>query len=97
MSTKAMIKFEGPILDGSISTAKSQCGNPGCICKTNPRKLHGVYYRWTGIINGKRTTKTISKEVAEECMKRIKKYRVLQGKIRKLLDQAIKDAPWHDS
>ena len=95
MSTKMKIEFNGPILDGSISTAKSQCGNSKCICKKNPKKLHGVYYRWTGFINGKRTTKTISKEVAQECMNRIERYRLLQEKIRKLLDQAIKDAPWN--
>jgi hypothetical protein len=97
MSTKMIIQFDGPVLDGCISTAKSQCGTPSCGCKTNPRKLHGTYYRWTGVLNGKRTTKTIRKEVAEECIKRIKKYRILQEKIKKLLAQATQDAPWHDS
>jgi len=97
MSTKMKIEFDGPIMDGSISTAKSQCGNSNCRCKTNPKNLHGMYYRWTGFIDGKRTTKTISKEIAKECVSRIEKYRLLQEKIRKLLDQAIKEAPWCDS
>src|SRR6516162_6677073 len=30
-----------------------------------------AYYRWTGWINGKATTKTISEEIARECQKRI--------------------------
>jgi len=94
MSTKMSIKFDVPILYGCISTAKSQCGNPNCICKRDNKKFHGPYYRWTGLINGKRTTKTISKEEAQECMKRIKRYHVLEKEIQKLLEQSIKNAPW---
>ena len=97
MSTKMKIIFDGPILAGSISTAKSQCGNQNCVCKRNLKKLHGMYYRWTGFIDGKRTTKTITKEMADECMKRIKKYRLLQEQINKLLDQANKNAPWNEA
>jgi hypothetical protein len=39
---KKHIEFDWPILSGSISTAKSQCGKEGCACKTrrSPR-LHG--------------------------------------------------------
>jgi hypothetical protein len=91
---KTFIDFDGPILPGSISTAKSTCGTPGCSCKDKPPKLHGTYYRWTGFINGKRTTKTISKEQAEECERRIKNYRELQKKIDRLLAAALKAAPW---
>ena len=60
---KKRIELDWPILPGSISTAMSQCGKDGCGCKKkrSPR-LHGTYYRWTGFIDGKRTTKTISKE-----------------------------------
>ena len=72
-TTKISIVAEGPILPGSVSTAKSQCGKPNCACKASPPKLHGTYYRWTGFLKGKRTTKTISKEAAEECERRIKK------------------------
>lgn len=69
-ANKITIVAEGPILPGSVSTAKSQCGKPNCACKASPPKLHGTYYRWTGFLNGKRTTKTISKEAAEECERR---------------------------
>src|SRR2546429_207776 len=62
--TKITVVAEGPILPGSISTAKSQCGKAHCACKASPPKLHGTYYRWTGFLEGKRTTKTISKETA---------------------------------
>lgn len=96
MSIKKTIIFDGPILAGSISTAKSQCGNQNCACKRSSKNLHGIYYRWTGFINGKRTTKTISKEIADECIRRIKKYRLLEEKIKKLIDQANKNAPWNE-
>ena len=35
--------------------------------------------------------------MADECMKRIKKYRLLQEQINKLLDQANKNAPWNEA
>src|SRR3990172_8866475 len=81
----------GPLLPGSVSTAESQCGKPNCACKQRVPKLHGTYYRWTGILNGKRTTKTVSKEVAKECERRIKNYRVLQRKLHEILDDALRN------
>ena len=92
--TKITVVAEGPILPGSISTAKSQCGKAHCACKASPPKLHGTYYRWTGFLEGKRTTKTISKEVALECKRRIKKLRRLQKQIDTLLAEALRGAPW---
>jgi hypothetical protein len=94
--TKIAIVADGPILPGSISTAKSQCGKTNCVCKARPPKLHGTYYRWTGFIEGKRTTKTISKEMAEECEKRIENYRSVQGKLDQIVEKALANAPWNE-
>jgi hypothetical protein len=91
---KKTLEFEWPILPGSISTARSRCGKARCACKLRPPRLHGIYYRWTGFIEGKRTTKTVSKEVAQECMRRIRNYRRLQRDIEKLLRKALAEAPW---
>ena len=91
---KTTISVNGPILSGSISTAESTCGKPNCACKDNPPKLHGIYYRWTGAIDGKRTTRTISKEVARECESRIENYRSLQRKVDELIEKALLEAPW---
>src|SRR5258708_28873329 len=97
MSTqKITIVADGPILPGSVSTAKSKCGKPNCACKAKPRKLHGTYYRWTGVIKGKRTTKTITKETAQECERRIKNYRALQEKLDKNIEEALSNPPWDD-
>jgi hypothetical protein len=83
-----------PLLPGSISTARSTCGKPQCACHGNPDKRHGVYHRWTGSLEGKRTTKTLSKEAARECQARIKNYRQLQKTISDLLLQSLRNAPW---
>lgn len=92
--TIRLLKVAWPLLPGSISTALSTCGKPNCACKARPPKLHGIYYRWTGFLEGKRTTKTISREQARECERRIKNYRKLEQQIAKILAQALAQAPW---
>lgn len=95
MSRKQIsLNFVGPILPGCISIATSRCGKPNCACKAKPPKLHGPFYRWTGLINGKRTTRTISKEDAVESERRIKNYRKMKKEIDALLEMSLKDAPW---
>jgi hypothetical protein len=83
-----------PLLPGSLSTARSTCGKPRCACKAKPPKLHGPYYRWTGFLQGKRTTKTLTPAQARECRQRIARYRALEKQIHRLLRQALQDAPW---
>ncbi len=90
-----LLEIPLPLLPGSISTASSTCGKPNCACKHTPPKLHGLYYRWTGFLDGKRTTKTLSKEVAQECARRIKNYRRLQRQLGKILAQSLAEAPWN--
>lgn len=92
---KITIGFEKPLLPGSISKAKSRCGKLGCACKSKNPKLHGIYYRWTGILEGKRTTKTISKEVAAECEIRIDRYKKFKKQVELLLTQSLREAPWN--
>ena len=89
-----ILNFKWPILYGSVSTAMAKCGQKNCRCQTDPTALHGPYYRWIGNINGKKTTRTISKETAEECRQWIKNYEKLQQQIDKLMTEAIDSAPW---
>ena len=93
---KWTLRIQRPLLPGSVSTAASTCGKPHCACKAHPPKLHGVYYRWTGFLQGRRTTKTLSKELAQECQRRIKNYRKFQRQIEKILAQALAEAPWNE-
>jgi hypothetical protein len=88
------LKIQLPLLPGSLSTARSTCGKPNCACQAVPPKLHGLYYRWTGFLQGKRTTKSLTKEQAEECRRRIHNYRKLQRQIDQILAQALAEAPW---
>jgi hypothetical protein len=85
-----------PLLPGSLSTARSTCGKPNCACKDKPPRLHGPYYRWTGFLEGKRTTKTLAPEQARECKKRIRNYHALERQIHQLLRQALQQAPWRE-
>ena len=62
------IEVKLPLMPGSISTARSTCGKPQCACHQDPGKRHGVYYRWTGVLAGKRTTKTVSREEARSVL-----------------------------
>ena len=83
-----------PLLPGTVSTARSKCGKPQCPCQQDPAKRHGVYYRWTGFLKGKRTTKTLSQAEARACRASIKNYRKLQKTVAALIRQALKIAPW---
>jgi hypothetical protein len=83
-----------PLLPGSLSTARSTCGKPHCACKAKPPRLHGPYYRWTGFLQGKRTTKTLTPEQARECRRRLRHYHALERQLRQLLRQALQAAPW---
>jgi hypothetical protein len=91
---KVVLTVKLPLLPGSVSTARSTCGKPQCGCHQGPEKRHGIYYRWTGNLAGKRTTKTLSREEAQQCQARIKNYRQLQKAIANLIRQALKNAPW---
>jgi hypothetical protein len=84
-----------PLLPGSLSTAQGTCGKPNCACKAKPPKLHGPYYRWTGFIEGKRTTKTISAQQARECKIRIRNYRALEKQVDQVVRKAVAQAPWN--
>lgn len=91
---KITVIIDGPIMQGCVSTATGKCGKQNCACMTNPKKIHGPYWRWTGLINGKRTTRRLSDESAKECQKKIDNYTKLQKRIKELLNNELKNAPW---
>lgn len=91
------IEISWPILNGSVSKAFAKCGQENCRCSTDENAMHGPYYRWIGNINGKKTTKTITKKTADECRGQIKNYEQLQKLIAQLLEEAIDSAPWTHS
>lgn len=90
-----LISLKEPILPGSISISYLPCGKETCLCKTDTKYWHGPYYRWSGFIEGKRTTRNIPPELVKECKIRIKNYQKLIEEWDKLMQQALKDAPWN--
>ena len=94
---KITISVNAPLLYGAISSFMNKCGKPNCICSKDPNKLHGPYYRWTGIIEGRRTSRIISKKTARECEKRIMRFKKLMLKIEKMKKNSIQNAPWNNS
>jgi hypothetical protein len=92
---KITLQAQLPLLPGSLSTAQSPCGKPNCACKAKPPQLHGPYCRWTGFLQGKRTTKTLSPEQARECKQRIRHYRALEKQVSQLVRKALQEAPWN--
>lgn len=84
----------GPILPGSVSTAMARCGKQTCKCWEDPSQRHGPYYRWTGIIDGKKTTVTLTQEEAQACQQRIKNFKKLQARLAKVITVALETAPW---
>ena len=91
---RRQIIVDGPLLAGSLAKTFHRCGKSNCVCRTDATKLHGPYYRWVGTIDGKARTRTLSKEVAQECRRRIERYREVQRKIKNLLAEGLEKAPW---
>ena len=88
------ITTPGEILPGSISMVFLACGKKNCACTGKEPKLHGPYYRWTGLINNKRTTVTLSESDAKEAQKRNDNYKKFMEKIDLIKEKALKNAPW---
>lgn len=89
------LRLDWPFLPGCISSVRSRCGRPRCVCKGKPPKLHGPYYRWTGLLDGKPTTITLSAAEARECQRRIQRFRRLQDRLHRWVARAMQRAPWN--
>lgn len=91
---KRSIHFYWPIIDGSVSTAFAKCGQKNCRCHTDPKALHGPYYRWIGNVNGKKTTRTIDPKLAKEIKRWMANYENLQRQIAQMIKEALDSANW---
>ena len=49
----------GFMLKGNLSQRLTRCGNRGCQCHADPPQLHGPYWQWNTLVNGKRVTRLI--------------------------------------
>ena len=91
---KKVINFDWPIIDGSVSTAYAKCGQKNCRCHTDPKAMHGPYYRWIGNVHGKKTTRTIEPKLAKEIRQWMKNYEQLQLQVAELIKEVLVSEIW---
>ncbi|MBN1980093.1 MAG: hypothetical protein JW795_01070 [Chitinivibrionales bacterium] len=93
MDTKISISVRGPILSGSAFETLLKCGKKYCRCAQDPQQRHKVY-QWSGNINGKNTTRTLTKQMYLECKKRINNYKKFKQLFMDKVNNALEHAPW---
>lgn len=49
----------GYMLKGNLAQRLTRCGNPRCPCHAQPPRLHGPYWQWNTVVDGKRVTHLI--------------------------------------
>ena len=75
VSLKRRLARIGHICNGSVMQLYRKCGKPGCGCKEDPKMQHGPRYIWTRKENGKKVTRSLSKEHAGRCVEYIRNSR----------------------
>ncbi|MFQ5544102.1 MAG: DUF6788 family protein [Nitrospiria bacterium] len=87
------IKADGPILSGNVFVSWVKCGKKNCRCAINPDKRHKVY-QWSGNIDGKNSSRALTREMFLECKKRIANYKKFKRLFNLEVKKAFKVAPW---
>ena len=59
---KKRITQLGLVIPGTIRETYLLCGKAGCACADSDAARHGPYYLWNRKVNGKLTSKSISKD-----------------------------------
>lgn len=90
---KISITVDGLILSGTVFLSHLKCGKKNCRCALNPAERHKVY-QWSGNINGRNTTRTLTKDMYLECKKRIANYKRFKKLFIVEVNKALKQAPW---
>lgn len=83
-------------IPGSIRTIYQPCGQANCRCKNGKKHWHGPYYLWGRRINGRLTSKTISKSDLPLYRRWIKNKTKLKTIVAEILDVGCKYATEYD-
>jgi hypothetical protein len=86
------ISVEGPILPGTVFMSRVKCGKKNCRC-VDPALRHKVY-QWSGNIDGKNTSRTLTREMYLECKKKTANYKTFKRLFVAEVNKALKAAPW---
>lgn len=73
------------IVPGSLRTIYSKCGRDYCACQTDKKARHGPYILWDRKVNGKLSSKMVSKEMAAQIKKWIENRNKLEKQVREIL------------
>ena len=55
----------GFISPGSLVLRETSCGKTGCKCQADPPRLHGPYYQWSRVIDGKTVSRRLTPAEAD--------------------------------
>ena len=72
------------LLPGSLSVSRICCGNPSCHCAKRGDPGHAIW-TYTFMVNGKKQTQHIPKEMIEDVNKRVASGREFQDAVREVL------------
>lgn len=70
---------------GTLRTIYSKCGKNYCACQTDKNARHGPYILWDRKVDGKLSSKMVSKEMAAKLKKWIENRNKLEKQLQKIL------------
>ncbi len=70
---------------GTLRTIYSKCGKDYCACQTNKKARHGPYILWDRKVDGKLSSKMVSKEMAAQIKKWIENRNKLEKQVQEIL------------
>ena len=73
------------VVPGSLRTIYSKCGKDYCACRTDKKARHGPYILWDRKVDGKLSSKMVSKEMAAQIKKWIENRNELEKQVQEIL------------
>lgn len=73
------------VAPGSLRTIYSKCGRDYCACRTDKKARHGPYILWDRKVDGKLSSKMVSKEMAAQIKKWIENRNKLEKQVQEIL------------
>ena len=70
---------------GTLRTIYSKCGKAYCACQTDKKARHGPYILWDRKVDGKLSSKMVSKTMATQITKWIENRNKLEKQVREIL------------
>lgn len=70
---------------GTIRTIYTKCGKKNCACQTNEKARHGPYCLWDRKVNGKLSSKMVTKKMAAQIKTWIENRKMLEESVTEIL------------